>query len=65
MDAMKRYKLVEGDPAKGEKLGLMTAVRLMALEQALVDIKALDHPMPVSDFATFDFLPPELSAAAK
>jgi len=65
MGAMKTYKLVEGDPAKGERLGLMTTERFKSLEQALVDIRVLDAPMPVSDFASFDFLPPELTTAAK
>jgi NitT/TauT family transport system substrate-binding protein len=65
MGAMKTYKLVEGDPAKGERLGLMTTERLKALEQSLVDIKVLDAPMPIADFASFDFLPPELTTAAK
>jgi NitT/TauT family transport system substrate-binding protein len=61
--AMKRYKIVEGDPAKGERLGQMTAARLNSLVQSLVDIKVLDAPMPISAFASFDFLPPEVAAA--
>lgn len=63
--AMKRYMIVEGDPAKGERLGLMTTARLDAIVQSLVDIKVMDAPMPVSDYASFDYLPPDLTTAAK
>jgi NitT/TauT family transport system substrate-binding protein len=61
--AMKRYNLVEGDPAKGERAGLITPERMSALLQILVDLKILDGRPALDDFVSFDFLPPELKAA--
>ena len=61
--AMKRYHLVEGDPAKGEHAGLITAARMSALLQTLVDLKILDGRPALEDFVSFDFLPAELKAA--
>jgi NitT/TauT family transport system substrate-binding protein len=63
--AMKRYQLVEGDPAQGESMGMLRAPRLSAMVQTLIDLKVLDTPMPLEKFVTFDFLPPALQAAAK
>lgn len=65
IEAMKRYKLVDGDPAKGERMGLITPARMTAMVQTLVDLGVLDAPMPLADFVSFDFLPPELRAAGK
>jgi NitT/TauT family transport system substrate-binding protein len=59
MSAMRRYHLVEGDPARGERAGLITRARMTALVQALVDLKLLDTPPPLDEFVSFDFLPPE------
>jgi NitT/TauT family transport system substrate-binding protein len=56
--AMKRYQLVEGDPAKGEHAGLVTAERVTALMQALVNLKIIDSPPALGEFVSFDFLPP-------
>jgi NitT/TauT family transport system substrate-binding protein len=61
--AMKRYNLVEGDPAKGEHTGLITPERMSALLQTLVDLKILDGRPALEDFVSFDFLPAELKAA--
>jgi len=57
--AMKRYQLVEGDPAKGERMGLLTPERMTAMLQTLVDLKVLDAPVPLERFVSFDYLPPE------
>jgi NitT/TauT family transport system substrate-binding protein len=59
---MKRYMLVEGDPAKGERAGLLTPGRMSALIQTLVDLKILDARLPLEKFVSFDFLPAELAA---
>jgi NitT/TauT family transport system substrate-binding protein len=59
---MKKYKLVEGDPAKGERAGLITRERMSALVQTLVDLKILDARLPLEDFMSFDFLPPQPGA---
>ncbi len=61
--AMIRYKLVEGDPAKGERAGLITPARMSALLQTLVDLKILDGRPALDDFVSFDFLPADLKAA--
>lgn len=61
--AMKRYQLVEGDPAKGERAGLITRERMTALMQALVDLKIMESPPALEQFVSFDFLPPEAKAA--
>ena len=58
---MKRYHLVEGDPARGERMGLVTPQRMTALLQTLVDLGVLDAPMPLDRFVSFDYLPPEVS----
>jgi NitT/TauT family transport system substrate-binding protein len=59
MAAMKRYKLAEGDPAKGERACMLTPERMTKLMQTLVDLGILASPMPLDDFVSFDFLPPE------
>jgi NitT/TauT family transport system substrate-binding protein len=63
INAMKRYQLVEGDPAKGERAGLITSARMTALMQALVDLKIMDTSPSLNDFVSFDFLPPEPKGA--
>jgi NitT/TauT family transport system substrate-binding protein len=60
---MKRYRLVEGDPAKGERAGLLTKERMTALVQTLVDLKITDTRLPLDDFMSFDFLPADPKAA--
>jgi len=62
MAAMRRYQLVEGDPAKGERAGLITPERITALMKALVDLKIMDSAPPLEQFVSFDFLPPEPGA---
>jgi NitT/TauT family transport system substrate-binding protein len=63
--AMKSYQLVEGDPAKGERMGLITPKRMNELQATLVELKVLPAPLPLEQFVRFDFLPPELAAAAR
>jgi NitT/TauT family transport system substrate-binding protein len=57
---MKRYHLVGGDPAKGERMGLITPARMTALVHTLTELKILDVQMPLEKFVRFEFLPPEL-----
>lgn len=59
--AMKRYHLVEGDAAKGERAGLLTKERFEALSGVLLEIGALSAPLPLERYVSFDFLPPELT----
>jgi NitT/TauT family transport system substrate-binding protein len=55
--AMNDYKLVSGDPAKGEQTGQITAARLQKQIALLQEIGVLDKPVAVSDVATFEFIP--------
>jgi NitT/TauT family transport system substrate-binding protein len=57
--AMNDYKLVLGDPAKGEKMGQLTAARLEKQIKLLQEVGVLDKPVEVKDVATFEFLPAE------
>lgn len=55
--AMNDYKLVRGDPARGEEAGQLTAVRLQKQIALLQEVGVLDRPVRVEDVATFEFLP--------
>jgi NitT/TauT family transport system substrate-binding protein len=55
--AMNEYRLVLGDPAKGETPGQLTAARLEKQIALLQELGLLDQPLKVADVATFDFLP--------
>lgn len=55
--AMNDYKLVSGDPAKGEFAGQLTPARLEKQIALLREIGVLDTPVAVRDVATFDFIP--------
>ncbi|HEY1849026.1 MAG TPA: ABC transporter substrate-binding protein [Opitutaceae bacterium] len=65
VSVLNSYRLVAGDPAKGESLGLLTRERCRQMDQTLVDLKVLDAPLQLSDFVTFDFLPQGAAAAGK
>ncbi len=54
---LKSHRLVEGDPAKGERAGWIAPGRMEAQQRMLVDLKILDAPQPLSSFADFSFLP--------
>jgi NitT/TauT family transport system substrate-binding protein len=55
--AMNDYRLVSGDPAKGEAAGQLTAARLQKQIALLQEVGVLDRPVTVADVATFEFLP--------
>jgi NitT/TauT family transport system substrate-binding protein len=55
--AMNDYKLVAGDPAKGEQTGQLTAARLQKQINLLQEVGVLDKPVAVGDVATFEFIP--------
>lgn len=61
---MRRHELVTGDPERGGQIGLMTRERLQAQRDLLVRLDVLEEPLPLDRFARFDFLPPDLRAAA-
>jgi NitT/TauT family transport system substrate-binding protein len=56
--AMNDYKLVVGDPAKGEFTGQLTGARLQKQIDLLQEVGVLDKPVKVEDVATFEFIPP-------
>jgi NitT/TauT family transport system substrate-binding protein len=62
VEMMKRYQLVGGDPAQGDRTGLITPKRMTAVLDTLVDLKILDVRLPLADFVSFDFLPADLKA---
>lgn len=55
--AMNDYKLVSGDPAKGETAGQLTSARLQKQIVLLQEVGVLDKPVKVEDVATFEFIP--------
>ena len=55
--AMNDYKLVLGDPARGEFAGQLTAERLQKQIALLQELGLLDKPVTVEDVATFEFIP--------
>ncbi len=55
--AMNEYKLVSGDPTKGEFTGQLTAARLEKQIKLLQEVGVLDQPVAVDDVATFEFIP--------
>jgi NitT/TauT family transport system substrate-binding protein len=65
IDAMKSHKLVEGDPAKGERTGLITPARMTSMVNTLVQLQVLSAPMALDDFVRFEFVPPPSVAPAK
>jgi NitT/TauT family transport system substrate-binding protein len=56
--AMNDYKLVAGDPTRGEATGQLTAARLQKQINLLQEVGVLDKPVAVDDIATFAFIPP-------
>ncbi len=65
MKAMKENRFVTGDPAKGERLGLMTRRRMQEQVDLFVRLKVIDAPIALEKFVSFDFLPPELAALSR
>ena len=55
--AMNDYKLVLGDPAKGEFAGQLTAARLQKQIDLLKEVGVLDKPVTVDDVVSFEFVP--------
>lgn len=56
--AMRDHRLVLGDPARGERMGLLTTERLETQLRLLRELGLLDRELTVDDVATFEFLPP-------
>jgi NitT/TauT family transport system substrate-binding protein len=56
--AMKDNRLVLGDAARGERMGLLTRERLQRQIDLLREVGVLDKPVTVDDAATLEFIPP-------
>jgi NitT/TauT family transport system substrate-binding protein len=59
VSAMKEYKLVAGDPAKGETYGQIRPERIAEQIRQLVEIGVLEQPLKVGDVFDARFLSPE------
>ena len=62
---LRRAHIVEGDFAKGERIGLITRRRLEAQVAILRQLGLLSEAIPVDQFASFDYLPADLQDLAK
>jgi NitT/TauT family transport system substrate-binding protein len=63
--AMEDNRLVRGDPALGERLGLMTRRRMQEQVDLYVRLRVIASPIPLDQFVSFDFLPAELAGLSK
>lgn len=57
--AMNAYRLVLGDPTRGEKMGQLMPTRIETQLKLLRELGVTERELRVEDVATFDFLPPE------
>ena len=62
MKAMKDSRFSRGDPALGERLGLMTRRRMQEQADMFLRMKAISTPLALDQFVSFDFLPPDLES---
>ena len=57
-------RLVEGDPARGERIGLLDPARLRAQTDLLHNLGLLPADFPPERFVRFDFPPPPFPVSA-
>jgi len=62
---LKRVHIVDGDAAKGERVGLISRRRLETQVSTLQRLGMIPATIPVDQFASFDFLPPDLQDLAQ
>lgn len=63
--AIARYRLISGDPAQGDRTGLLTTRRLQSQIDLLYQMKAIPEKLAVDQVATFEFLPADLQELAR
>ncbi len=63
--AMEDNHMLRGDPARGERLCLMTRRRMQEQVDLYVRLKVIPAAIPLEEFVTFSFQPPELAALAE
>jgi NitT/TauT family transport system substrate-binding protein len=59
--AMRERQLVTGNPAAGERIGLLKRGRMQRLSETLHSLGVLPEAMPLERYVRFDFLPEELA----
>jgi NitT/TauT family transport system substrate-binding protein len=59
--AMRAKKLVSGDPAAGERTGLLKRGRMQNLAENLHSLGVLPAVLPLDRYVSFDFLPADLA----
>ncbi len=64
-ETMLAHGTADGDPAKGERLGLISRKRIAEQIAILTDLGLLKVPLTVDQVARFDFLPEDLQELAK
>jgi NitT/TauT family transport system substrate-binding protein len=64
VEAMRKHRLVHGDPAKGELLGRIDPARMGAEIERLAAIGVLGRPVQLAEVFDEKFLPEEVRAAA-
>lgn len=57
LEAMKAMRLVTGDPARGERIGLLTRERVGRQIEILQSLGQLGRPLTVDEVAVFAFVP--------
>jgi NitT/TauT family transport system substrate-binding protein len=62
---LRRAHIVDGDAAKGERVGLITRRRLQTQIDTLQQLGLLTDKIPVEQVASFDFLPADLQGLAR
>jgi NitT/TauT family transport system substrate-binding protein len=62
---LRQAHIVDGDSAKGERVGLIRRKRLEAQVAILRQLRLLSVDIPVDQFASFDYLPPDLQDPAR
>jgi NitT/TauT family transport system substrate-binding protein len=65
VEAMRKYRLVTGDPAAGEAVGRISRARLALLIRQLGSVGLLDHPVTVDDVFDARFQPAADPAAGE
>jgi NitT/TauT family transport system substrate-binding protein len=63
--ALRDHRMMSGNPARGERTGLITRERLTDQLNILQQLGLLKTPLSVDQVASFDFLPEELKASAR
>ena len=59
-NAMKKYRLIAGDPARGETHGQINPARIAEEIHQLVEIGVLDSPLNVEDVLDESVVPPSV-----